>query len=342
MRRSIAVLVFVSLFVGVPATAQDSPRERQATAYLETALAALETQHINRASVDWPILRAQAHALARGATTPAETHAAIEHVIAVLGEKHTVLHPAPDRSPARPEAPGSAAPAPFRMPEPSGELIDGRIGYLRLPTFGAPVDHPDADLFVAMTRRILLNHDRAGVCGWIVDLRGNTGGNVWPMVDGLLPLLAPRIPAGPYWSFDIDGAVTPVTMADGRMVGEGVPERPVYGLRLAGHADAPIAILIDGETASSAEVVAGVFHGLPDVRYFGATTADYVTVNNPVQLPDGASIQMTIGYTVRRDGTRQTGPFVPDEPTPGALAREAAVRWLSARECLDGAAAGGQ
>ena len=330
------LLAVALAILSLPAAAQEARPELAPRAYLQSALAALESQHIHRASVDWPALKSEAYALARNAKTPAETYPAIEHVIAALGEKHTVLYPAPPPAPkpAAPAADESRPRAPFRMPEPTGELIEGRVGYLRIPAFAAPSDHPDADLFTAIGRRILLNHDRAGVCGWMLDLRGNTGGNLWPMLEGLLPLLAPRVAAGPYLAFDVDGKVSTVTMAQGRMVGEGVPPGPAYEVRPARHAAAPVAILIDGRTASSGEFVGLAFHGLPGVRYFGETSADYLTVNNPVQLPDGAAIQMTVGYAVRRDGQRQTGPMVPDEATPGEQAREAALHWLP-QACTD-------
>jgi hypothetical protein len=296
--------------------------------YLDAALDELEAKHINRGKVDWPALRRKAREMAKQAKSPADTYAAIDYVIDALGEKHTLLYAAP--KPKQPDASaGTAARAPYKMPEPVGELIDGIIGYLRIPQFGAAPDHPDADLFVAMSRRILLKHDRDGVCGWIVDLRGNGGGNVWPMVDGLVPLLAPRVGTAPYWFFDIDGKITPVVLKDGRLIGDGVPERPAFETRTVKSKDAPIAILIDGDTASSAETIAVAFHGLPGVRFFGEPSANRVTVNNPVRLSDGAIIQMTVGYMVRRDGTRQQGSIQPDEVTEGALAREAAIRWLS-------------
>lgn len=184
-----------------------------------------------------------------------------------------------------------------------------------------------------MTRRIILNLDRENVCGWIIDVRGNTGGNVWPMMDGLLPLLVPRIGKGPYWSFERVGRTTPVVLSGGRLTREDIPERPVYETRSAKRATAPIAVLVDSQSASSGEAIAGVFKGLKDVRRFGQTTADYVTVNNPVMLPNGASIQMTVGYSVDRSGNRITGPIEPDEKSSGEAARDSAVAWLAGQPC---------
>ena len=329
MTRFLSFALWLAL---IPASsvqaAQPSPH-----AYLDEALTLLETQHVNRDAVDWKALKAEAWKRSEHAATIAETYPAIDYVIAALGERHTVLHrpPTPMGATGTPTEP--APTRPFRMPEPTGEVVAGRYGYIRIPTFGAPADHPDADLFTAMSRRIILGHDRTGVCGWIVDVRGNTGGNIWPMADGLLPLLAPRIGAGPYWSFEVDGKRSPVMLKDGRLTGEGVPERLAYETRTAKRAEAPIAILIDSRTASSGEGVASMFKGLPGVRYFGEPTADYVTVNNPVSLADGAVIQMTVGYSIDRSGRRIAGPVEPDEKTTSEGAKAAAVSWLSRQPC---------
>ena len=51
--------------------------------------------------------------------------------------------------------------------------------------------------------------DRVSLVGWIVDLRGNTGGNMWPMVAGVGPVLGngvagffvPPVGASTPWSF---------------------------------------------------------------------------------------------------------------------------------------------
>lgn len=328
MRFSVPVVCLSALFFQPASQAQiPNTTPLNAKAYLEHALTELETKHVNRGKVDWKELKKEARSRARKAVTPADTYPAIDYVIEALGEKHTLLYEAP-----KPQAVAAgtpvAAPA-YTMPEPIGELIDGRFGYIKIPTFGAVTDHPDSDLFIAMSRRILLHHSRAGACGWIVDVRGNRGGTIWPMVDGLLPLLAPLVGEGPYWFFDIGGKVAPITLKSGRLVGEGAPVRPAFETHMVKNAQGPIAILIDQKTASSGEGVANAFKDLPNVRYFGETTRDLVTVNNPVRLPDGAAIQMTVGYSRDRNGKLVTGPVEPDERTTSEGARDAALQWLN-------------
>lgn len=324
MRISILISVAM-LAVAAPVSAQNEAAEALAPGpYLEVALTALETRHINRGKVDWPALKAKARELAGGARTPADTYPAIEHVIAALGERHTIL--VAPRPPAPPAATPSNAstPQPVAIPEPAGRLIGGRIGYVAIPSFMSPRESSYSRDFSAKGRDLLQRHDAAGVCGWIVDLRGNGGGNIWPMIDAVLPL----VPPPPYWSYETEGT-SRVILADGHAQDEGAPALPLLSLPALKSAEAPLAILTDGRTASSAEGLAIAFKGRPNTRYFGETTADLVTVNNPLRLADGARITMTVGYARDRTGTLWTGPIVPDHATDGAKAEGAAIAWLS-------------
>ena len=331
MRRIGCVIVLSATLLagGCRANAQQDPQ-----AYLEVALDELETQHINRARVDWPALRQEARRLARDAATPEDTYAAIDFVIEALGEKHTLLYAAPK--------PRNATPAPSKttgdetqiVPEPQGGLIRARFGVIRIPGLGTRRDSTYAQAYTAKAREILRRSDAANVCGWIVDLRGNQGGNMWPMVDGLLPLIGD----GPYWAFEIRDAVVTVQAEGGRLYESRAERLPPLDSMTLRHARAPIAVLLDRKTASSGEAVAIAFKGRPNVRYFGETTANFVSINDPVRLPDGAMIQMTVGYSRDRVGKLWTGPIAPDVATSGEAAETAAVAWLENQPCKPGVA----
>src|SRR5690606_1433128 len=67
-------------------------------------------------------------------------------------------------------------------------LIDGRYGYIRVPPRGGTATALADSLHTAVR-----SLEAKGACGWIVDLRGNGGGNMWPMLDGIGPLLGDSI-----------------------------------------------------------------------------------------------------------------------------------------------------
>lgn len=158
--------------------------------------------------------------------------------------------------------------------------------------------------------------DGENVCGAVVDLRGNTGGDMGPTLAGLSPLLpdgeALRFVAGENSSpvvvegNNVDGGGTPVTTSGGKL-------------------DVPVAVLTDELTASSGEAALVAFRGLDDARSFGTPTAGYASANMTFTMPDGALILLTAMQFQDRTGhVLPEAPIEPDEAThdPDQQARD--------------------
>jgi hypothetical protein len=301
-----------------------APPSAEAAAYLHSALQLLRKHHVNRAKADWVKIERDAREEIGGAVTPADTYAAIRGVLGALGEKHTMLV-SPDVVRSRMQG-RSATGAPVAIPMPTFERVGGRFGAVRVPGHIGP---PEAGLrYTQALRSALTEMDAQGVCGWIVDLRGNTGGNMWPMMNGLDPLLgrAPfgsfRNPSGEvsYWSRTLQG----ISSGPG---GEGSPS---FTLKSA---DRPVAILIDDRTKSSGEMVAIGFLGRSGVRTFGTRSGGYTTANRPFPMPDGALLVITTSSVQDRTGRDYPDGIAPDESSDPATADAAALRWLQSQPC---------
>jgi C-terminal processing protease CtpA/Prc len=115
--------------------------------------------------------------------------------------------------------------------------------------------------------------------------------------------------------------------------------RAPYRLRLP----APVAVLVGGGTASSAEVLAVALRGRPDSRSFGAPTRGLSAGNRTFPLADGASLVLTVAATSDAAGRVLEGPLVPDQLVaanrdadgargPADAPLEAALEWLMARD----------
>lgn len=298
-----------------------SPPDPSAAAYLETAIELLRRHHINSAAADWDRLAAHARRAIGDATAPAQTYGAIRDILAELGENHSYVVPAPGASPED----LSAAARAHDMPEYA--LLDGRFALVRVPGFaGGP---EEAALYSATLREGLLLLDRRGVCGWIIDLRGNGGGNMWPMLTGLDPLLgaAPfgsfRSPSGDqnHWVRGPHGITSLPSISEAR---------PAFRLQ---HADSPVALLLDSQTASSGETTAVAFIGRAGVRSFGSRTAGLTSAIVRYPMPDGAILGIATAHVRDRTGREYDRFVVPDEPVDPDAALAAALRWLSSQTC---------
>ena len=314
-RAHVAACILISTVAGGAEAQQRDlpPMSEEARAYLEVALDTLQSVSWHADSSDWDAIRDSAFLLAAGARTTADTYGAIAWALG-RADRHSFL-----------QFPRNAI---------NPTLLDERFGYLRVPFFAGPVDAPlGADIQAA-----LRSLDGAGACGWLLDLRMNGGGNVWPMQLGIAPLLG--------------DSVISVEYADGRVVGRtlyvgGATIAEENGVRtevnrvaepyVMAHPGAPVAVLIDNATGSSAEALAIAFRTRPNTRFFGEATSGYSSINRGSALPDGANMVITIGAMTDRHGRVYGVPIEPDEvvdmpqawwPSPRDAVARAATAWL--------------
>jgi C-terminal processing protease CtpA/Prc len=308
------------------AQSSPAPQSPEAKAYLDRAITLFREQHINSAKMDWPELTQKAYAAAAGATTTAGTYPAIRLIIKELGEKHTsFMEPDQARARATGKASGKAAPPPLLLPE--GMRLANGIGVIRLYDFAGP---PDAGKLYAQTAQAKIGDMKAhGVCRFVLDLRADPGGNMYPMLEGVQALLEPGIlgifqnPQGKYGPWALKNGVV-IELPFQNTLPTGSP----------GHKNMPVAVLIGPHTVSSGEFTAMSFEGRANTRFFGAPSGGYVTGNDVVPLADGAAIVMTSVYGLDRTGKKYTDRIEPDENTgAGGAALDAAVKWLSAQRC---------
>ncbi|WP_409464209.1 S41 family peptidase [Amycolatopsis sp. GA6-003] len=312
MRRALAAAVGLVLLGAALVAAQPSaPTPRT---YLLGALNLLRAHSIDRDRVDWPSAEDEALRAVEGASTFSETYPAIQTVIAELGNAHTKL-----LSPAQ-----ARPPAVETIEVPSSRAENG-VAVLAIPGLIADAagERRCVEAGVAALRAV----EARASCGWIVDLRDDNGGDMWPMLTVLAPLLGDGI-AG---SLAEPGRAPRVwSVRDGRAwSGESPGTDEVNPVRLSRPAP-PVAVLTSRGTASSGEAALIAFRGLGRVATFGGPTAGFATGNVAFALADGAKLLVTSAVDVDRTGRAYGArPIPPDFPAPDPEA--SAGQWLRAR-----------
>jgi C-terminal processing protease CtpA/Prc len=304
-----------------------APMSPEANAYLDKAIELFREQHINSSKMDWPALTQKAYAAAAGAKTSADTYPAIRLIIQALGEKHTNFME-PDRAKADATGkPSGNAQAPALM-LPEGMRLANGIGVIRLYGFmGSP---EQGKAYAEAGEAKIAQLKAAGVCKFVVDLRFDQGGNMYPMITALSGLLHD----GVLGTFEnAQGKLHPWVLKNGIATEDTqVPAAPQPTRHTAN--SLPVAVLLGPMTMSSGEYTAISFEGRANTRFFGAPSGGYVTANTVVPLSDGAAIVMTVAWGHDRTGKKYTDRIEPDENTgSGGAALDAAVKWLSAQHC---------
>ncbi len=312
-------------------TRTDTSLSPELLRYADEVLALIETHSLHRSTLDTNVLRTQLKQLLAGGRSIGDFQQVANFFLKTV-DKHSFYWSKKEVDDWRgadatdPEAPVTETT--FDFPITTGHLIGPDVGYLRMPAFNsgnAAWDTYFADTLQGLVRAV----DRPGLKGWVLDLRENRGGNCWPMLAGIGPVLG----SGICGYFGADQDRSDWSYREGRSLADDTEQcsisRSPYKLLAP---DPRVAVITGPFTASSGEVVAVAFRGRAGTRSFGSPTAGYSTSNTQFELSDGALLFLATSVYVDRSLNAYGGELQPDEEVPeskeGDAALERAVNWL--------------
>ncbi len=195
---------------------------------------------------------------------------------------------------------------------PTVELLENNIAFIKLPAFSG---NSDEGLKYANT---VLNDLPDALQGAIIDLRGNRGGNMYPMIAAVHRFLPDDV------ILKFSSRTRPMSVNNFFVL-------QTVGLEKQAPINCPVALLTDDWTGSSGEAVLICFRGLTNTRTFGSPTAGYCSCNQPFALPGGSQLVLTIGEDIARTGEAFCDdPIAPDVWTETPF--ENALEWLNNQE----------
>jgi carboxyl-terminal processing protease len=189
-------------------------------------------------------------------------------------------------------------------------MLPGNIGYLRVP--GMMLDTSMYNKKAQQLADSLCALQQMGADKYIIDLRLNAGGTVFPMIAGISALLG-------------NGKFVGNARADGKIENMSVLEEGKFYSYDGGNAKAvinckqinfktPVVILTSNLTGSAGEGVAVAFKGRKNTRFIGEPTAGFTTANNGHWIIEGkAGIVIAEAVLVDRSGKIYSIDVRPDE-----------------------------
>jgi hypothetical protein len=303
-----------------PPVAAPPPTEISAAAraYLDEVIGVMQKNSIRRLTIDWAAFRAGVFSAAGAAQSVAQTYPRISTALGLLGDGHSSYT----------AASGTVLFVPNRTCRPSGALpavsVPPTIGYVRVGAFSGTA--AQATAFANGIQNTIRLADRDDLIGWIVDLRGNGGGNMWPMLAGLGPVLGEGLLG---WFIDPAGAETPWQYRDGTSWSGATAGQRVDAPYTVKKPNPKVAALVDNGVASSGEATFIAFRKRPNTRSFGVATCWLSTANSGFVLSDGARLNLTVSVMADRDKTKYGDQVQPDETIEGqSPVVERAIAWL--------------
>ena len=266
--------------------------------YFNAAVLAIRQKAYKANNVDWDLILSNTHERVQASHSVGDIHPLIRYVLRALGDDHShLITPSYGEDIAPEDAPDFGA---YITPQ--------GYAYVNVPSCG-----PAEDLGQSYANRIHENIKRldeiAHPTGWIVDMRKNYGGNMWPMIAGLGPLLG----NGEHGSFiDSSGKKDSITYINGEArYNDEVLNQIDEPYSIEGQPPA-IAVLTSKDTASAGEIALIALLGHENVKVFGEATCGVPTANAGISLADGSTLLVTTSITADRRGRTYSSRIHPD------------------------------
>ncbi|MDQ1150376.1 carboxyl-terminal processing protease [Sphingobacterium zeae] len=190
------------------------------------------------------------------------------------------------------------------------QIIDRRTAYLRIPG-----NHDFAFKKVDSIANDITAHinkvSTAKIKAWIIDLRTNTGGNMYPIFLGLQEFIGDNMVFGGFRN--AQGLSSGQwEIRDGNMRIDGIKLLRQVQLKKPLKKDIPLIILTSCYTASAGEMTAISLIGRKNTYIVGEPTADYTTAVQGFTISKEAGINLSTDYVVDRNSKIYTGNILPD------------------------------
>lgn len=292
-----------------PGEASDSSCLTKAKSVLDEALGFMQRNYYRKKEVDWAPMVAEAKQRLQKAGNCAETYDIVSWCFRQLNESHSFIMP-PSRASIynNGSSNNTSADWPSLVGELKGGLLADSIGYLSIP-WVSTTEESICTKVADSLQHLIATIDQSHPKGWIIDLRKNTGGNCWPMIAGLGPLLGD----GVCGFFVSDREKIPIVYNKGAAFQGKHLRCSVSTTNYTVRENKPIVVLTGQRTVSSGEIVVIAFRGKENVRFLGEPTAGYTTANATYTLSDNSMLVLSVCQEADRTGRIWSGRILPDE-----------------------------
>jgi hypothetical protein len=286
--------------------------------YIDEVITILQNNSINKNKINWEDFRNDVYRHAKGSKTIENTYPSITYAITKLEDNHSYFAAnivSQDTS--------DLAPLPILL----DEIVPENIGYIRLG-FCMGNDNQKQKYIDTVLYKIV-KQNKVNLKGWIVDLRGNFGGDMVPMLVAVSPILGEGVLGYFYYP---DSSFYTWNYKNGYLYDEnGIwweQSTNTYHLKSP---NPPVAILTDSITASSGEAVAIAFKGRSKTKSFGKPTFGVSTSNRVHTLSDGSRINLTVSVFADRNKTKYGNSVYPDVKCDEDKILEESINWISSQ-----------
>jgi hypothetical protein len=302
-----------------------TPAFKEVSKFVDQFIDTVQFHSLYSDSINWVSLRKDIKDISKGLKTIEESYPLLNYILGKLkavGDNHSYILPKHINE--------NRLASNIIESSPEGRYLENNIGYIKIPGFNSGNEILETNFAEKIQGLIKYIDSENKITGWIVDLREDRGGNMYPMIAGLGPILGEDT-LGYFFS----GSKKTAWFYSKKGSGEGSDiatkiTNPYY----IKNADAKIAVLIGSRTASSGEATAISFIGRSNTKLFGTPSGGYTTGNAGFTLKDGSLLLLASSVEADRNMKKYPERIYPDITVESSKNKEedacveAAKKWI--------------
>lgn len=298
----------------------DEPEiSQEVLSFLDELVDVMEQNSINKNDIDWTEFKESVYKQADGAVTIDDATSAISEALTLLCDRHSFFITSSE------EFIGGAKRVDCTLLDFTENVPKNEeIGYVQVEAFTGVSNEEMLD-YALKIQNSIEEQDNEHIKGWIIDVRQNGGGNMFPMLAGVGSILGDGV-AGYFIS--PDGLETPWGYSDGAAwTGQSIIltlPNP-YELKKP---QPKVAVLSDNGIASSGEALIISFIGRQNTRSFGEQTCGLSTANAAYTLNTSGTLILTVSTMADREKQIYGESVEPDVILGPAESIQAAIDYI--------------
>lgn len=278
--------------------------------YIQEVLVLLKKKSLNKYKINWNEFEINVFRKAKNSRKVEDTYPAINYAISLLKDNHSYFAQAIQENEEKP------------LPTLKDENTPTDIGYIRIPFCIG--DELQTKQYIKSITDKIYKQNNPSVKGWIVDLRDNFGGNMWPMMVAMSSFLDTGTQG---YFFDAENKAVEWRFEDGKMyadtlmLAENKDNFSLFGRN-------KIAVLINNKTASSGEAMTVLFKGYDNAKIFGTPTFGVSTGCESFSLSDGSRINLATTVFADKNKRKYGKSITPDFSCMDSETLSTAIKWI--------------
>lgn len=287
---------------------------KEVSDYISEVINLLEENSVNKNEIDWIKFENDVFKRTQNIRKIEDTYPAISYAIKKLNDNHSYFRPITESEDNLEKK---------TLPTLADEITPDDIGYIRIPfCIGTESEYDD---YISSIRNKIEKQSQKKLQGWIIDLRGNFGGNMWPMLLAIEPLIGNGTLG---YFIDANKNSEAWKLIEGKAYIENKLIMEVQDFSKKDFSNQLLAVLTDNRTASSGEAIAVALKTRINSKSFGQPTFGVSTGCVAHEMTDGSVINLAESVFADRERTEYGSSIVPDFECEENQALKEGIEWI--------------